>query len=231
MKKQVNKKVITLVVAALSIISLSLAAFAPMNTEDVELERYGGPGTGAGTGTPANETCDEDCTADGTPVNAAVGQMGASAQGQGAGYAGSMMGTGIGLGELTDVEAQGLVMAIEEEYKARALYEYVIANFGPVAPFVEIAASEAQHASVLVRTATKYGISYPAYDPSVFSFPVFSTIEEAYQAGIDAEIEDAALYDTLMAGTDRVDLLRVYSNLQRASLESHLVEFEYYLNN
>jgi len=54
----------------------------------------------------------------------------------------------------------------------------------------------------------------------------FSSFADACQAGVDAEIADAALYDTLMAYTIHEDLLRVYSNLQRASLENHLPEFE-----
>ena len=222
MKKQVNKKMMSLFVVVLSLVSLSMAAFAPMEIEPTELDRYGGPGNGDGT-------CDSDCTGIGSGSRG-VGQN-ANPQGQGAGYAGSMMGSGVGLGELSESEVEGLMLAIEEEYKARALYEYVIATFGPEMPFVEIAASEARHASVLVRQAEKYGIDYPAYDPSVFDFPIFSTIAEALQAGVDAEIADAALYDTLMAGTERPDLLRVYTNLQNASLIQHLVSFEYYLNN
>ena len=229
MKKQVNRKMISVLVAVLSVVSLSLAAFAPMNTEPVDLDRFGGPG--AGDGVPVGDgTCDADCTGTGTGPRGSA-STGTNVQGQGAGYAGSMQGSGIGLGALTEAEEAGLIMAIEEEYKARALYESVIATFGEVIPFVEIAASEAQHTSVLVRQAEKYGIDYPAYDAAAFDFPTFASIEEALQAGVDAEIEDAALYDNLMADTDRVDLLRVYTNLQNASLNSHLVSFEYYLNN
>lgn len=44
--------------------------------------------------------------------------------------------------------------------------------------------------------------------------------------GAAAEIANAALYDELMAQTQRSDLLRVYANLQRASLEQHLTAFE-----
>mgnify|MGYP001554457478 CR=1 FL=1 len=226
MKQQKSKKMVSLLVVALSLVSLSLAAFAPMNVEPTQLDRYGGPGTGDGT-------CDDDC--DGTGIGTGVGNGGVGqnantiTQGQGAGYAGSMMGSGVGLGELSETEAEGLILAIEEEYKARALYEYVIDTFGSEVPFVEIAASEAKHAATLVRQAEKYGIDYPAYDPSVFDFPVFATIEEALQAGVDAEIADAELYDALMATTDRADLLRVYTNLQTASLENHLVSFQSYL--
>ena len=43
-------------------------------------------------------------------------------------------------------------------------------------------------------------------------------MSEACQAGVQAEIADAALYDELMAVTTHADLLRVYTNLQSASL-------------
>ena len=56
--------------------------------------------------------------------------------------------------------------------------------------------------------------------------PTFAGLSEACQAGVDAEIVDAELYDQLKAYTTHTDLLRVYSNLQRTSLNSHLPVFE-----
>ena len=56
--------------------------------------------------------------------------------------------------------------------------------------------------------------------------PTFATLEAACQAGVQAEIADAALYDELMPLTDKPDLLRVFENLQSASLESHLPIFQ-----
>jgi hypothetical protein len=128
-------------------------------------------------------------------------------------------------GTLSEVEADALQRAIEEEYGAQALYESVVAAFGEVEPFVMIAKSEAQHAAALIRLAEKYGVAIPEY-PDVNELPVFDSIEAACQAGVDAEIADAALYDELMSLTDRPDLLRVFANLQRASLENHLPAFQ-----
>lgn len=220
-----NKKSISLLVVALSLISLSLAAFAPMNAEPVELDRYGGPGNRIDTQPSNDGTCDADCTGTGENVGGNSTLLGSGNNGF------SRNGSGYALTPLSDVEVQGLVFAIEEEYKARALYEYAIETFGNVAPFAEIAVSEAMHASVLIRQAEKYGVDYPAYDPSVFDFPIFTSVEDAYQAGIDAEIEDAALYDALLADVTHEDIARVYTNLQTASLSNHLVSFQDYLNN
>ena len=43
---------------------------------------------------------------------------------------------------------------------------------------------------------------------------------------MDAEIADAALYDELLKVTDNADLIQVFKNLQRASLNAHLPAFE-----
>jgi hypothetical protein len=131
---------------------------------------------------------------------------------------------------LSEEEAAGLVEAIEEEYLARALYESIMDTFGEVSPFAEIAFSESKHADTLIRQAEKYGVDVPAYDPESFDLPIFETLDAAYQAGVDAEIADAALYDQLLLDVTHDDLVRVYTNLQRASLENHLVSFQAYLN-
>lgn len=126
---------------------------------------------------------------------------------------------------LSEAEAQGLQDAILEEYGAVNLYQAVIEQFGPVSPFTQIARSEQQHVNALVRQAEKYGVEVPA-NPGLETAPVFESLEEACEAGVSAEIHDGALYDELMAVTDHADLIRVYTRLQAASLDSHLPAFE-----
>jgi hypothetical protein len=140
-------------------------------------------------------------------------------QGQGLGT-----GTGLALTPLTTAEAADLQDAILEEYGALNLYKAVIAQLGDVAPFSQIARSEQMHVNALVRQATKYGVSIPA-NPGLTA-PKFASLETACQAGVAAEIADAALYDELMPGMTHTDLLRVYQMLQSASLNSHLPAFE-----
>jgi hypothetical protein len=135
-----------------------------------------------------------------------------------------MAGTGLALTPLTATEAADLQEAILEEYGALNLYNAVIAQFGSVVPFSQIALSEQMHVNALVRQATKYGVTIPA-NPGL-TMPKFASLEAACQAGVAAEIADAALYDELMAGTGHGDLLRVYAMLQSASLNSHLPAFE-----
>jgi hypothetical protein len=148
---------------------------------------------------------------------------GTGAPGQGNGIAGQ--GAGYALTPLSDTEQDALQKAILEEYGALNLYNSVIEQFGDVIPFSQIARSEQQHVNALVRQAEKYGVDVPA-NPGLTAAPTFATLTDACQAGVDAEKADAALYDELIPVTTHTDLIRVYQNLQSASLNNHLVEFE-----
>ena len=154
-------------------------------------------------------------------ANGGQGQgRGQSGQGQGAGN-----GSGGGMEPLSEAEIEALIRAIEEELGAQAIYQSVLDTFGDVVPFNSIVNSEAQHAAALIRMAEKYDVPVPEF-PDASELPTFDTLEEACQAGVDAEIADAQLYDELMPLTNHEDLLRVYTNLQDASLNNHLSEFE-----
>jgi hypothetical protein len=207
-------------IGALALLSLSLVAFSAIEPVSAVFNGYRG-------GDPATvPTCTDDCDRTGVQDFGRGGMV----SGSGRGRMGSI-GAGAAREPLSESEVDGLILAIAEEYKARALYEYVIDQFGAESPFVEIAASEAKHAQVLLRQADKYGVTYPVYDPSIYEFPDFSNIDDAYQAGIDAELADAELYDMLFTFTTHSDLIRVYTNLKNASLENHLVAFQTYLGN
>lgn len=203
-------KNIFLVVAVVSILSLAMMACAPADVVEASSETRRGP-----FGDPLVDPNTDDSTV--------YGQGSVMGTGQGFGASGAGMGTGLALTPLSDEEAAGLMRAIEEEYTARALYESIIADFGNVIPFNEIASSEAAHATALIRQAEKYGLDIPVYRGMDSSF---ASLEDACQAGVDAEIADAALYDELMSFTTHSDIVRVYTNLQSASLNSHLPQFE-----
>jgi hypothetical protein len=131
------------------------------------------------------------------------------------------------LSPLSTAEQDALQKAILEEYGALNLYQSVIKEFGSVAPFAQIVRAEQQHVNALVRQATKYGVSVPA-NPGLASVPTFASLSAAYQAGVDAEIADAALYDQLKPAVTHTDILQVFNHLQNASLNSHLPAFQAY---
>jgi hypothetical protein len=148
---------------------------------------------------------------------------GSSGFGQGSGMRGP--GTGLSLIPLSDAEKDALNQAILEEYGALNLYQSVIAQFGNISPFSWIITAEGQHISALTRQATKYGVTVPA-NPGLSNAPTFSTLSEACQAGVAAEIADAALYDKLRPVISHTDILQVFNNLQSASINNHLPAFQ-----
>ena len=52
------------------------------------------------------------------------------------------------------------------------------------------------------------------------------SVVEACKVGVEAEIENAALYDRLFAMVEHADILQVFESLQAASQEQHLPAFE-----
>ncbi len=125
---------------------------------------------------------------------------------------------------LTDSEVADLLAALDDEYMAHTTYVQVIADFGDVLPFSNIVEAESRHIDALVRLFHRYGVEVPD-NPWLGKVPRYESVTEACRAGVEAEIENAALYDRLMAGTSRSDVLEVYRNLQRASQQNHLPAF------
>ena len=134
-------------------------------------------------------------------------------------------GNGSSVTPLTTQEQEGLKSAILEEYGALNLYKSVISQLDIVYPFDGISAAEQKHVDALIKQASKYGVAIPA-NPGLTTPITFSTLADACQAGAAAEIADAALYDELKTFTTNIGLLRVYNNLQSASLKNHLPEFQ-----
>ena len=79
---------------------------------------------------------------------------------------------------LTGKERQGLADALDDEYKARATYAQVIADFGGVRPFVNIVEAEERHISALLGLFERYDIAVPQ-DRWTGSPPRFSSLSAA----------------------------------------------------
>lgn len=200
----------------ISILAIGLSACVPQTTAEAA-------GLGGGYGRNGGQT--EATAAGSTPALPASGQTGGYGRGGMRGGNGQgAMGGGYATTPLTEAEADALLRAVAEEQNAQALYQSVLNTFGDVYPFNVIVQSEAQHAAALIRQADKYGISLP--ETAATDFPSYDNVEAACAAGVAAEIADAALYDELLAVTSHQDIIRVYQNLQSASLNSHLPAFE-----
>jgi hypothetical protein len=116
--------------------------------------------------------------------------------------------------------------AINDEYKARATYRHVICKFGEIRPFINIIDAESRHIEALLPLFHKYGVAVPEDNwESLTEAP--QSVLEACQTGVEAEIENAKMYDRLLELTaEYPDVQRVLIQLQRASTENHLPAFQ-----
>ena len=132
--------------------------------------------------------------------------------------------------ELNQNEINALNFAINDEYKARAVYQKVIDKFGQVKPFSNIILAESQHISELEVLFNKYKLEIPQddWDNKVNEY---SSVSEACSVGVTAEIENADLYDVLLKDITRDDIRIVFIALRDASRIKHLPAFERCGNN
>ncbi|EKV26367.1 hypothetical protein C882_2802 [Caenispirillum salinarum AK4] len=121
--------------------------------------------------------------------------------------------------------ADAMAEALDDEYKAIATYESVLAAFGPVRPFVNIVEAERRHAGALLRLYERRGLT-PPRDRWSGSVPAPASVKDACAAGVTAEVENAALYDRLLAAVSGdAEVARVFTNLRDASQQRHLPAF------
>jgi hypothetical protein len=115
--------------------------------------------------------------------------------------------------------------ALEDEYKAHATYRAVIERFGDIRPFINIVESEARHIAALLALYDKFGIEPPP-DRWKDAVEAPATVEEACRTAVEAEEENDAMYDRLIAATDDADIRAVMQRLQAASRDNHLPAFK-----
>lgn len=130
-------------------------------------------------------------------------------------------------GELSAAAQQALDEAINDEYKALATYQAVIAKFGSTRPFSMIKGAEEQHITSLKVIYDKYGLTPPENTlAGKISSP--ATLQSACQTGVEAEIANATLYqDKLLPAVSQYpDIVAVFTNLMNASQQKHLPAFE-----
>jgi hypothetical protein len=118
-----------------------------------------------------------------------------------------------------------LDLGIQDEYRAEAIYQGVVNDFGPVLPFTAVLTAELRHSTSIAQLYAKRGLPAPVSQSSMSTVPHFATVREACAAAVVAERENIALYDRLLAGDLPDDVRQVFSNNRRASLDNHLPAF------
>ena len=129
------------------------------------------------------------------------------------------------MSELTETEIHALDEALDDEYRAWATYDQVIADFGEVLPFSNIRAAEALHIEALCMLFARYGLPAPE-NPWPGKVERYASLQAACASGIAAEIANGEMYDRLLGATQRPDIITVLRNLQEASQQRHLPAFQ-----
>jgi len=119
-----------------------------------------------------------------------------------------------------------LQRSLQDEYRAEAIYQGVVTDFGQVLPFVNVLTAEERHSASIGRLYTQRSLSVPVSDWTVGNVPRFATVQAACLAGVAAERENIALYDDLLRADLPADVRQVFTNNRNASLVSHLPAFE-----
>jgi hypothetical protein len=163
------------------------------------------------------------------------GQQGGPGRGQGGNC---YLGQGsAAAGQLTQQDAENILLLREEEKLARDVY-LTLGEKWNVPVFKNIAQAEARHMSVMKMLVDRYGLQDPVTDDTVGSFasPEFArlyrelvasgseSLAAAYGVGVKIEELDIKDLKDSLATVQSTDVRRVYQNLLRAS-ENHLRAF------
>lgn len=119
-----------------------------------------------------------------------------------------------------------LVRAIQDEYRAEAIYQGVLNDFSQVQPFVNVLSAEERHSAAIGRLFTARGVAVPVSTSTAATVPHFATLAAACAAGAVAERENIAMYDDLLRADLPADVRQVFSNNRSASAVNHLPAFE-----
>jgi hypothetical protein len=125
---------------------------------------------------------------------------------------------------LNDETIAALCEALQDEYKAQATYRCVIEAYGEIRPFINIVEAEGRHISALLGLFDRYGLAAPEDDWET-KVQAPASLKDACGVAVQAEIDNADMYDRLMVNVSEPDILNVFGNLQQASRDRHLPAF------
>lgn len=123
-------------------------------------------------------------------------------------------------------DAEALALALDDEYRAEAMYESVMAAHGEIRPFSNIIQAERRHSQRVRDEMTRLGIEYSDTNPFLGNITAPATTFKACQQGVDAEIENIALYDEILPTISDGQVKATLTDLQWASRERHLPAFQ-----
>jgi hypothetical protein len=150
-----------------------------------------------------------------------IAAMGSFAEGVDFGARGAEGKTGLSIDQM-------LTYAIQDEYLARAEYELIIDEYGSIRPFTNIIAAEQRHVDWVTKLLEEYGYTVPK-DTSHRYVVLPKNLEESFETGVQAEIDNIAMYESFLREDLPADVRDLFERLMRAS-ENHLRAFRNNLN-
>lgn len=122
-----------------------------------------------------------------------------------------------------DLEAM-LKYALEDEHMALAEYEALMKEFDLDRPYSNIARSERTHISYLEELYETHGISMPKVNAEEH-LVLPSSPQEAAEIGVQAEVNNIAMYEQFLEKDLPADVREVFEDLKKGS-ENHLRAFQ-----
>ncbi len=117
-----------------------------------------------------------------------------------------------------------LTYALQDEYMAQAEYVAIQEAFGVDNPYTNIIQAELTHQAELIALFEAYGFVVPA-NTAAEHVQLPATLEETYTIGVQAEINNIAMYEAFLAQGDLPDdVIAVFNELIKGS-QSHLDAF------
>lgn len=117
-----------------------------------------------------------------------------------------------------------LTFAIQDEYLARGEYQKVMEKFGKRRPFSNIIKAEVRHIDSLKPLFKKYGVTLPP-DRGLELAKVPATFAEALKVGVDAEVQNIAMYERFLKKELPDDVRSVFQYLLAGS-QNPLASFQ-----
>ncbi len=124
--------------------------------------------------------------------------------------------------------ADMLMYAVQDEYLALREYLLIMDTFGTQKPYSNIVKSEETHLSFLKEIYLVYGLDFPE-DTSADYIVTLGSLLEAAQTGVQAEIDNIAMYELFLTYELPENIVTVFTALKNGS-ESHLLAFQKQVN-
>lgn len=140
----------------------------------------------------------------------------------------SVLASAVGAGAAAEQESytleEMLQYALEDERLAMAEYEAIIEEFDVTRPFSNIVRAEKRHEEAVIGLYESRGLIVPEFDGSEFVV-IPDSLEEIYTIGVEAEINNIAMYESFLAQDLDEDVELVFTALMEGS-KNHLAAFE-----